>query len=155
MRRIIPHRIDITGPVAVFVNCQSIISITHCTSQEHNPTVAMEKRYICPRCNQEISSHDRSEHDDWHFAEDLERAEGAPSALPIRSAPPMSDRKHSSTSPTKSKPSWLQPVDSHHQSTMNSTPATNKHRHVPHVNAVDKAATLRAQSEVCISESSR
>jgi hypothetical protein len=31
---------------------------------------------------------------------------------------------------------------------MTSSHATQKHHHVPHVNAVDKAATLRAQSEV-------
>jgi hypothetical protein len=115
--------------------------------QEQYQTEAMEKRYICPRCNQEVSSQGKLEHDDRHFAEDIDRAEGAPSQLPIR-PPPMSDRKHSSPSPTKSKSSWLQPVDSHHHSTTTSSHATKKHHHVPHVNAVDKAATSRAQSEV-------
>jgi hypothetical protein len=104
--------------------------------------VAMDKRYICPRCNQEIASHDKSEHDDWHFAEELDRAEGAPSSAPVQ--PPTM----SSPSPTKQKPSWIQPVDSHDQSTTASAHATKQHRHVPYVNAVDKAANFRAQTEV-------
>ena len=103
----------------------------------------MEKRYICPRCNQEIASHDKDEHNDWHFAEELDSAEGAPSAT-LAQLPAL----YSGPSPTKQKQSWIQPVDSHHQPTTTSAHATKKHRHVPYVNAVDKAANLRAQTEV-------
>ncbi|KAL1970970.1 hypothetical protein VTN77DRAFT_2804 [Rasamsonia byssochlamydoides] len=31
--------------------------------------------YICPRCNKSLPEFERSEHDDWHFAKDLEREE--------------------------------------------------------------------------------
>ncbi|KKA18679.1 DNA polymerase eta (Eurofung) [Rasamsonia emersonii CBS 393.64] len=31
--------------------------------------------YICPRCNKSLPEFERSEHDDWHFAKDLERQE--------------------------------------------------------------------------------
>ena len=103
----------------------------------------MEKKYICPRCKQEIASHDKDEHNDWHFAEELDRAEGAPSAT-LAQLPALD----SAPSPTKQKQSWIQPADSHHQSTTTSAHATKKHRHVPYVNAVDKAANLRALTEV-------
>jgi hypothetical protein len=108
----------------------------------------MEKRYICSRCNQEIKSHEKGEHDDWHFAQDLDNRDNGAVAIatPIQS-PTMPDRKSSSASPTKSK---LQPVDSHRNATPTNGSATKKRRHVAHVNAVDKAAALRAQSEVCI-----
>jgi len=102
----------------------------------------MEKKYICPRCNQEIASHDKDEHNDWHFAEELNRAEGAPSAT-LDKLPGL----YSAPSPTKQKQSWIQPAGSH-QSTTTSAHATKKHRHVPYVNAVDKAANLRALTEV-------
>jgi hypothetical protein len=143
-----PASNDYNGPCRVVC----VLSIHHhdCPSnlrQEVHRIEAMEKRYICPRCNQEVSSQGKLEHDDKHFAEDLDRAEGAPSQLPIR-PPPMSDRKHSSPSPTKSKASWLQPADSYHYSTTTSSHATKQHHHVPHVNAVDRAAHLRAQTEV-------
>lgn len=31
--------------------------------------------YICPRCNQRVVEHERNEHEDWHFAKDLEAQE--------------------------------------------------------------------------------
>jgi hypothetical protein len=148
MRRIMPQPIDITALVASFgLSTHHYYPLS--SSRDTTLTAGMEKQYICPRCNQEIISSNKSEHDDWHFAEDLDRAEGAPSSPSIH-PPTMSDRKHSSPSPTKQKPSWIQPVDSHHQSATNSAHATKRNHHVPHVNAVDKAANLRAQTEVCI-----
>lgn len=59
----------------------------------------------------------------------------------------MPDMKSSSTSPTKAK---LQQMDGDRNATTTNVHATKTHGHVAHVNAVDKAAALRAQSEVCI-----
>lgn len=144
MRRIMPHRIDITRLAALFQLSSHFYRHSLSLTRRGNSTETMEKRYVCPRCGQEIAAHDRNEHDDWHFAEELDRAESTPAAT-LDQLPPL----YSAPSPTKKKQSWIQPGDSHHQSTTTSAHATKKHRHVPYVNAVDKAANLRAQTEVC------
>ncbi|CAD0108005.1 unnamed protein product, partial [Aureobasidium uvarum] len=97
------------------------------------------KKHICPRCNQEVNSQEKSEHDDRHFAEDLDNETNGAQATPTSVSPTMTNRKRSSISPTK--------VDNHRQTTMSSSRATTDSRHVAHVNAVDRAAHLRAQSE--------
>ncbi|KAI4730329.1 hypothetical protein E4T49_01700 [Aureobasidium sp. EXF-10728] len=104
----------------------------------------MEKKYICPRCNQEVNSQGKSEHDDRHFAEDLDSETNGAQARPMPVSPIMTDKKRSNASPTKPH---SHPVDGHRQMTTSSTHATTNNRHVAYVNAVDRAANLRAQSE--------
>jgi len=51
-------------------------------SQEFNIGPANNEdvdHYVCERCNQSISHHNRPEHEDWHFARDLQREEATPS----------------------------------------------------------------------------
>ncbi|CRG87702.1 hypothetical protein PISL3812_04722 [Talaromyces islandicus] len=65
--------------------------------------------YVCPRCNQRVVEHQRDEHEDWHFAKDLEAQEvqadrtsqGIVQQSSRRAAPP--DRKKSRSRGTKAE----------------------------------------------------
>jgi DNA polymerase eta len=65
--------------------------------------------YVCPRCNQRVVEHQRDEHEDWHFAKDLEAQEvqadrtsqDIAQQSSRRAAPP--DRKKSRSRRTKAE----------------------------------------------------
>ncbi|KAK4502167.1 hypothetical protein PRZ48_005592 [Zasmidium cellare] len=54
-------------------------------SPSEQPATVPEDTYPCPRCQQRIPQADKTEHDDFHFAQDLQNERGSP---PPRPPPP-------------------------------------------------------------------
>ena len=43
--------------------------------------------FLCQRCSASIPTDQRAEHEDWHFAQDLQASEGAPPSRPVSTKP--------------------------------------------------------------------
>lgn len=115
----------------------------YCLHRKFSTGIVMEKHFTCPRCNQKLSSLDKNEHDDWHYAMDLEDEDNNSSQRPPN--PARLDTKQNN--PLSASTKLLQPVAGNQTTGSKNDNATRTHRHVAYANAVDKAANLRAQSE--------
>lgn len=104
-------------------------------------------QYFCSRCNQTISLSEKDEHEDWHFAKDLQaqeddaRAPERPAAAapqPRMQNPKHADNSQSNTPASYAPPSYPPPQNA-------ASRATAIYRHT---NQVIEAAQVRARDEV-------
>ena len=109
-------------------------------------------QYFCPRCEQSMHFNEKDEHDDWHFAKDLETQDqdGAAPSQPPAQAPQSQQLKPQPASDSKSEqppgyapPSYPPPS---HPPPANGASRTRAIRH--HTNQVIEAAKVRARDEV-------
>lgn len=122
-----------------------------------DPTQHASDGYLCPRCEKSMSFSEKGEHDDWHFAKDLEtQDQGGVATLqpPPPVAPPTQDSKPHPASDEKSgqppgyaPPSYAPPS---HPPPAAGASRAKAIRH--HTNQVIEAAKIRAIDEVCCSE---
>lgn len=128
-----------------------------------NGVDSTSNQYICPRCEKTMHADEKYEHDDWHYAKDLQEQDqnGAVAPEPPSQAPPP-------THPVDSKragdaPMTTHPVDSKQDGNGNSTqppgyappsyppPASGASRERAihhHTNQVIEAGKVRARDEV-------
>ncbi|THV83024.1 hypothetical protein D6D29_04197 [Aureobasidium pullulans] len=111
----------------------------------------MNKHY-CPRCEREIDAQTKVEHDDWHFAKDLEEQDNSAvvsqSQLVVPpSYQPTMDSKPFVQSDMKQDASFTHAKATHQRSGGKQVIGNNATTSRRHVNAVDEAATLRAKDE--------
>ncbi|TIA36122.1 hypothetical protein D6C78_05652 [Aureobasidium pullulans] len=111
----------------------------------------MNKHY-CPRCEREIDARTKVEHDDWHFAKDLEEQDNSAvvsqSQLVVPpSYQPTMDSKPFVQSDMKQDASFTHAKATHQRSGGKQVIGNNATTSRRHVNAVDEAATLRAKDE--------
>ena len=108
-------------------------------------------QYLCPRCEKTMILEEKNEHDDWHFAKDLEEQDGAASTEhPTQFAPPphpplpqaSNAQQHFSVSKNEESPGYAAPSYP--------PPANGESRAIAirhHTNQVTEAAKLRAGDE--------
>lgn len=114
--------------------------------------------HYCPRCDQTIQLDEKDEHEDWHFAKDLQAQEPAGSIAPERpvqashqaqrldikqAGDGKSDQPPEHPPPSYAPPSYAPP--SHPPPSNGASRATASHHHT---NPVIEAATVRARDEV-------
>lgn len=63
-----------------------------------------EERYTCPRCSRAMGTTEKAEHDDWHFARDLQREESAAPPPPPPARTNMTTKPVSGNRRGKGKP---------------------------------------------------
>ena len=115
------------------------------SGDQKNHDQKTQDEYICPRCEQVIPSDERAEHDDWHFAKDLEddeqngvvASQGPPQSTKSPAIKQAGDKKMDQP-PTYAPPSYAPPV--------NPQALVNRH-----TNKVTEAARVRAMDEVSFS----
>ena len=102
--------------------------------------------YLCSRCDQKLPWHEKDEHEDWHFAKDLEANDEDGTTTSQRPAP---------TAPQPQAQSLKHGTDSKNDQPHNyappSYPPPNASRTTairPHTNQVIEAAKVRARDEV-------
>lgn len=105
-------------------------------------------QYFCVQCYQTIDSDRRAEHEDWHFAKDLEAEEQAghtatPSQSLNGSHIPTPDPKQSANGKSGQPPSYAPPS---YPPPKTAPRAAGPTRH--HTNQVIEAAKIRARDEV-------
>ena len=108
--------------------------------------------YVCDRCEQKVSTISKDEHEDWHFAEDLQAQEQdgpSTSQTPAQAskAPQKLDSTHTGGGDMKDQPPQYAPP-SHAPPRNRISNRTTTHR--PHTNQVIEAAKIRARDEVCL-----
>lgn len=111
-------------------------------------------QYFCPRCEQSMHFNEKDEHDDWHFAKDLEIQDQdsvAPSQPPAQTPQSQQSKPHVATDSKSEQPPGYAPPSypppSHPPPTNGSSRARAIHHHT---NQVIEAAKVRARDEVCI-----
>jgi hypothetical protein len=134
------------------------ISIADHKNQDFNAIMSDEKsrltnKYYCPHCEREIDAQTKAEHDDWHFAKDLDEQDNNAVVSQSQSVAPPSyqsptDSKSLVQSDMKQDPSFTHAQAMHQKSGGKQVPGNNTTTSRRHVNAVDEAATLRAKGEV-------
>ena len=129
----------------------------------------LSDQYTCPRCSQTFHVDEKSQHEDWHFAGDLQAQEqnGAtspePQSQPASTIQPLSSKQGRDSKefqpPSYAPPSH--PPPSHAASTGYAPPshphprnATNGAATHTHTNQVIEAAKIRARDEVNLETSS-
>ena len=113
----------------------------------------LTNKHYCPRCEREIDAQTKAEHDDWHFAKDLDEQDNNAVVSQSQSVAPPSyqsptDSKSLVQSDMKQDPSFTHAQAMHQKSGGKQVPGNNTTTSRRHVNAVDEAATLRAKDEV-------
>jgi hypothetical protein len=124
------------------------------------PNQHTSEEYMCPRCEKSMSFNEKEEHDDWHFAKDLESQEGNGVATPqpppqIYAPPPTAPPSHdvksqpASDSKTGQPPGYAPPsyAPPSHPPPAAGASRAKAIRH--HTNQVIEAAKVRARDEVC------
>ena len=108
----------------------------------------VSKEYFCSRCEKTMASYEKSEHDDWHFAKDLQDQEQGgsvapetPAQVPPQVKPP--DPKQASDSNNFQPPAYAPPS---HPPPTSGASRERAIRH--HTNPVIEAAKVRARDEV-------
>ena len=114
--------------------------------------------HYCSRCDQTIQLDEKAEHEDWHFAKDLETQEPDGAIAPERpaQAAPQAQRQDvkqagdgkSDQPPQHAPPSYAPPSyapPSHPPPSNSASRATASHHHT---NPVIEAAKIRARDEV-------
>jgi len=112
-------------------------------------------QYSCPRCEQTVHLSEKDEHEDWHFAKDLEAQEqdGTTASTRPAQAPPQiqpPDFKQAGDSKGEPPPDYAPPSYPPPQNGASRATAT---RH--HTNQVIEAAKIRARDEVTLLAFSR
>ncbi|THW82331.1 hypothetical protein D6D17_09461 [Aureobasidium pullulans] len=112
----------------------------------------LTNKHYCPHCEREIDAQTKAEHDDWHFAKDLEEqdnnavvSQSQSVAAPSYQLP--TDSESVVQSDMKQDPSFTHAQAMHQKSGGKQVPGNNTTTSRRHVNAVDEAATLRAKDE--------
>ena len=93
-------------------------------------------QYFCARCDQKMPSGEKNEHDDWHFAKDLQ--DGDPNGATVSAPAPKSAPQAAAQTPDYAPPSYPPPVQG-------ASRATAIYRHT---NQVVEAGKVRAKDEV-------
>lgn len=114
--------------------------------------------HYCSRCDQTIQLNEKDEHEDWHFAKDLQAQEPAgavapenpvqPTPLPQRSDVKQAGDSNRDQPPEHAPPSYAPPSyapPSHPPPSNGASRATVSHQHT---NPVIEAAKIRARDEV-------
>lgn len=107
-------------------------------------------KHTCPRCNQSIASHEQDEHNDWHFATDLQSSSSSggnvaqmpPSQSAPEKKPQQSDIKQDVGGDGDQLPAYAPP--SYPPPTSRASGTVSRR----HTNKVIEAAELRARDEV-------
>ncbi|THW56720.1 hypothetical protein D6D20_08527 [Aureobasidium pullulans] len=112
----------------------------------------LTNKHYCPHCEREIDAQTKAEHDDWHFAKDLDEQDNNAVVSQSQSVAPPSyqsptDSKSLVQSDMKQDPSFTHAQAMHQKSGGKQVPGNNTTTSRRHVNAVDEAATLRAKDE--------
>jgi hypothetical protein len=99
-------------------------------------------RYICERCEKKLHIDEKTEHDDWHFAKDLQEQDGgAVAPAPVNPAPQSKSGSKKSDANGKEQPPGYGNLS--HSSANGSSRLTHQH-----TNQVIEAARIRARDEV-------
>ncbi len=127
---------------------QSRGSIEQTKGRNSNASQQTSDQYFCSRCDQTIDSDEKDEHEDWHFAKDLQAQEqdGAiASGRPAQAAPQAQrqDLKQAGDSKSYQPPDYAPP--SYPPPKNGASRATAIRRHT---NQVIEAAKVRARDEV-------
>ncbi|THV97099.1 hypothetical protein D6D27_02307 [Aureobasidium pullulans] len=112
----------------------------------------LTNKHYCPRCEREIDAQTKAEHDDWHFAKDLDEQDNNAVVSQSQSVAPPSyqsptDSKSLVQSDMKQDPSFTHAQAMHQRSGGKQVTGNNATTSRRHVNAVEEAATLRAKDE--------
>lgn len=105
-----------------------------------------QKTFVCQRCEQTIPLFSRDEHDDWHFAKDLEEEQDGSSTQgppPQLSSPTSKKDAVNGAHKDDQPPQYAPPA---HPPPRNGASRTMSRR--PHTNQVIEVARLRARDEV-------
>ena len=105
-------------------------------------------QYFCSRCHQPVQLDDKDQHDDWHFAKDLQADEQdgtVASERPAQAAPQAQqlDLKQAGDSKSDQPPDYAPPSYSTPKNGANRAMAIHHH-----TNRVIEAAKVRARDEV-------
>ena len=113
------------------------------------PLTPDQKTFVCPVCEQKIPLLSRDEHEDWHFAKDLQEQDGTSTqAAPaqISSLPQKKDLAANGHHTEDQPPQYAPPAHPPPRSGANNGATRNR----PHTNQVIEVARLRARDEVRI-----
>ena len=103
-------------------------------------------KYLCLRCNLQLDWNEKREHEDWHFAKDLQDDEEGWEAPTPQGKTPTGPPSQPSTLGALGSNQAVYDPPSHPPPSYVSTSATAIHRHT---NPVIDAASVRARDEVC------
>jgi hypothetical protein len=111
-----------------------------------NPSQQTSDQYFCSRCEQTIHSDEKDQHEDWHFAKDLQAQDDAiASERPAQAAPQPQrlDLKQAGDSKSDQPPDYPPPSYPPPRNVAGGVMAIRRH-----TNQVIEAAKVRARDEV-------
>ena len=107
------------------------------------------QNFLCESCEQTIPLEDREEHQDWHFAKDLQAQDenGVPSNGASDPPPPTNPAKVSDPVKSDHPPEYAPPAHPPPNRRASGRPTSYR----AHTNQVIEAGKIRARDEVCLS----